>query len=153
MSTHPLAAVELVRLFDTGSLSGLSEWQLLERFVAHRDELAFQVLVSRHGPMVLDICRRLLANAADVEDALQATFLVLLRRAGSLGPGDAIAAWLHGVALRVAQQARSAAARRGQRERLGMALEVAGPEPSGEDSSSTTGSWSSRRSSLANRPN
>jgi RNA polymerase sigma factor (sigma-70 family) len=134
MSTHRLATAELVRLFETGSLSGLSEWQLLERFVAHRDELAFQVLVSRHGPMVLGICRRMLANAADVEDAFQATFLVLLRRAGSLGPGDAIAAWLHGVAVRVAQQARSAAARRGQRERLGMAVEVAEPNPTSEDS-------------------
>ena len=133
MSTHRLATAELVRLFDSGSLSGLSEWELLERFLARRDELAFQVLVSRHGPMVLGICRRMLANAADVEDAFQATFLVLLRRAGSLGPGDAIAAWLHGVAVRVAQQAQSAAARRGRRERLGMAVEVAASEPSGED--------------------
>ena len=105
MSTQRLATAELGRLFDTGSLSGLSEWELLEQFLAHRDELAFQVLVSRHGPMVLGICRRMLANAADVEDAFQATFLVLLKRAGSLGPGDAIAAWLHGVAVRVAQQA------------------------------------------------
>jgi len=134
MRTHQLATAELVRLFDTGSLSGLSEWQLLERFVAYRDELAFQVFVSRHGPMVLGICRRMLANAADVEDAFQATFLVLLKRAGSLGPGDAIAAWLHGVAVRVAQQARSAAARRGQRERLGMTYEVAGVDPASEDS-------------------
>ncbi len=111
MSTQRLATAELGRLFDTGSLSGLSEWELLEQFLAHRDELAFQVLVSRHGPMVLGICRRMLPNAADVEDAFQATFLVLLRRAGSLGPGDAIAAWLHGVAVRVAQQARSTVAR------------------------------------------
>lgn len=133
MSTHRLATGELVRLFDSGSLSGLSEWELLERFLVRRDELAFQVLVSRHGPMVLGICRRMLANAADVEDAFQATFLVLLRRAGSLGPGDAIAAWLHGVAVRVAQQARSAAARRARRERLGLAVEVAASEPSGED--------------------
>ncbi len=133
MRTHQLATAELVRLFDSGSLSGLTEWELLEQFVAHRDELAFQVLVSRHGPMVLGICRRMLANTADVEDAFQATFLVLLRRAGSLGPGDAIAAWLHGVAVRVAQQSRTAAARRGRRERLGMAVEVAGAEPSDED--------------------
>ncbi len=133
MRTQQLATAELVRLFDSGSLSGLSEWELLEQFVAHRDELAFQVLVSRHGPMVLGICRRMLANTADVEDAFQATFQVLLRRAGSLGPGDAIAAWLHGVAVRVAQQSRGAAARRGQRERLGMAVEVAGAEPSGAD--------------------
>ena len=134
MSTQRLATAELGRLFDTGSLSGLSEWELLEQFLAHRDELAFQVLVSRHGPMVLGICRRMLANAADVEDAFQATFLVLLKRAGSLGPGDAIAAWLHGVAVRVAQQARCVAARRGRRQRLGMNVEVAAPETTGEDS-------------------
>jgi RNA polymerase sigma factor (sigma-70 family) len=134
MNTHRLATAELVRLFDGGSLSGLSEWELLEQFLACRDELAFQVLVSRHGPMVLGICRRMLANAADVEDAFQATFLVLLRRAGSLGPGDAIAAWLHGVAVRVAQQARNAAARRSRRERLGMTVEATAVESSSEDS-------------------
>ena len=124
MSTQRLATAELVRLFDTGSLSGLTEWELLEKFLTHRDELAFQVLVSRHGPMVLGICRRMLANAADVEDAFQATFLVLLKRAGSLGPGDAVAAWLHGVAVRVAQQARGVAARRRRREHAGVAVEV-----------------------------
>ncbi len=123
MSTQRLATAELVRLFDTGSLSGLTEWELLEQFLTHRDELAFQVLVSRHGPMVLGICRRMLANAADVEDAFQATFLVLLKRAGSLGPADAIAAWLHGVAVRVAQQARGVAARRRRREHAGVAME------------------------------
>ena len=133
MKTHRLATAELVRLFDSGSLSGLSEWELLEQFLARRDELAFQVLVSRHGPMVQGICRRMLANAADAEDAFQATFLVLLKRADSLGPGDAIAAWLHGVAVRVAQQARCAAARRGRRERLGVAVEAAASDPSGED--------------------
>ena len=132
MSTQRLATAELVRLFDTGSLSGLTEWELLEQFLTHRDELAFQVLVSRHGPMVLGICRRMLPNAADAEDAFQATFLVLLKRAGSLGPGDAVAAWLHGVAVRVAQQARSSATRRGRRERAGVAVEVAAEEVDGD---------------------
>jgi RNA polymerase sigma factor (sigma-70 family) len=125
MNQHRLATPDLVRLLDTGSISSLSEWQLLERFVTHRDDLAFEALVSRHGPMVLGICRRMLGNSADVEDAFQATFLVLLKRASSLGPRDAIAAWLHGVAVRVAQQARSAAARRGQRERVGLTFDVA----------------------------
>ena len=133
MNTHRLATSELVRLFDTGSLSGLSEWELLEQFLAHRDELAFQVLVSRHGPMVLGICRRMLANAADVEDAFQATFLVLLKRAGSLGPGDAIAAWLHGVAVRVAQQARGVAAPGGTARTARPGRRSRGPEPTGED--------------------
>ncbi|MGC8642033.1 MAG: RNA polymerase sigma factor [Isosphaeraceae bacterium] len=128
---HPqrLAMPDLVRLFDTGSVASLSEWQLLERFVAHRDELAFEALVSRHGPMVLGICRRMLGNSQDVDDAFQATFLVLLKRAGSLGPGDAIAAWLHGVAVKVARQARSTAFRRRQRERTGIAFDVPSPDP------------------------
>ena len=102
MQAKHLTRAGLVRLFDGGNLTGLSEWQLLERFVALGDPLAFESLVSRHGPMVRGICRRMLVNSADVEDAFQATFLVLLRRAGSLGPGDAIAAWLHGVAVKVA---------------------------------------------------
>jgi RNA polymerase sigma factor (sigma-70 family) len=129
MNAHRLATPDLVRLFDTGSVASLSEGQLLERFVAHRDKLAFEALVARHGAMVLGICRRMLGNSPDVDDAFQATFLVLLKRAGSLGPGDAIAAWLHGVAVHVAQQARSSAFRRGQRERTGVALEMPGPDP------------------------
>jgi RNA polymerase sigma factor (sigma-70 family) len=133
LSTHRPATAELIRLFDTGSLSGLSEWELLEQYLARKDELAFEVLVSRHGPMVLGICRRMLRNAADVEDAFQATFLVLVRKAASLGPRDVIAGWLHGVAVRVAQQARSAAARRGKRERLGLLVEAEALEAPVED--------------------
>jgi RNA polymerase sigma factor (sigma-70 family) len=129
MIQHRLATPDLVRLLDEGSISSLSEWQLLERFVNHRDHLAFEALVSLNGPMVLGICRRMLGNSPDVEDAFQATFLVLLKRAGSLGPADSIAAWLHGVAVRVAQQARSAAARRGLRERAGLTVDVPCDDP------------------------
>src|SRR5262245_31550132 len=75
MSPQRLAATELVRLFDTGSLSGLSEWELLVRFVSRRDELAFETLVARHAPMVLGVCRRMLGPSPEVEDAFQATFL------------------------------------------------------------------------------
>jgi RNA polymerase sigma factor (sigma-70 family) len=133
MKAHRLTSPDLLRLFDAGSITSLSEWQLLERFVLHRDQQAFEALVARHGPMVLGTCRRVLGNSQDVDDAFQATFLVLLKRAGSLGPGDVLAGWLHGVAVRVAHQARSTAFRRGQRERTGLALESASPEPAGHD--------------------
>ena len=71
------------RIFNQGSLTGLTEGQLLRRFAAG-DEAAFEALVTRHGPMVLGVCRRLLHDPRDVEDAFQATFLVLLRKAGAL---------------------------------------------------------------------
>ena len=89
-----------------GPVAGLGEVQLLERFVARRDEPAFAALVARHGPMVLGVCRRLLADPLDVEDAFQATFLVLARRAGSIRDGDRLAPWLFGVARQVATRAR-----------------------------------------------
>jgi RNA polymerase sigma factor (sigma-70 family) len=135
MTGNRIATDPMMCLFETGSATGLSDWQLLEQFLTGRQDMPFEVLVSRHGPMVLGICRRMLRNSSDVDDAFQATFLVLLKRASSLGPGDAIAAWLHGVAVRVAQQSRSAAARRGQRERDGITIDPAGPEPAGLDAS------------------
>jgi Sigma-70 region 2 len=70
---------ELRGLLSAGTLTGLSEGQLLERFIADRDEAAFEELIARHGPMVLGICRRWLDDPHDVEDAFQATFLVLMR--------------------------------------------------------------------------
>jgi RNA polymerase sigma factor (sigma-70 family) len=91
--------------------------QLLERYVVLRDEAAFAALLCRHGPMVLGVCRRLLSNPDDGEDAFQATFLVLVRKAASIRPREMLAAWLYGVAYRAALKARTAAARRGARER------------------------------------
>ena len=92
-------------LFGRGTLVGLSEVLLLDRFVAHRDEAAFEAIVSRHGPMVLGVCRRVLDDPADIEDAFQATFLVLVRRSGSLRNPELLANWLYGVAHRVSVRA------------------------------------------------
>ena len=124
MGHHRLAMPDLGRIFRGEAVAGLSEWQLLERYLERRDEVAFEALVARHGPMVLGVCRRMLADRTDVEDAFQATFLVLVRRARHLGPRDAIGPWLYGVATRVALQSRSQAARRRRVEPLSSDFEA-----------------------------
>jgi RNA polymerase sigma factor (sigma-70 family) len=96
---------------------GFSDGQLLRAFLHNHDECAFEALVRRHGPMVLGVCRRVLRDAHDAEDAFQAAFLVLVRRATSLAGQEIIGAWLHEVALRTALKARSAIARRRGKER------------------------------------
>src|SRR5262249_11635454 len=90
----------------------LTDGQLLERFLSRREEAAFEALVRRHGPMVLGVCRRLLRCDHDAEDAFQATFLVLVRKAASVVPRELVGNWLYGVAHRTALKARSMAARR-----------------------------------------
>jgi RNA polymerase sigma factor (sigma-70 family) len=94
----------------------LSDGELLEAFSARQDESAFEALVQRHGPMVLGVCQRLLHDPNDAEDAFQATFLVLVRKADSIRPPDLVGHWLYGVAYRTAMKARSLAARRRARE-------------------------------------
>jgi RNA polymerase sigma factor (sigma-70 family) len=101
---------------------------LLERWARHRDEVAFELLLRRHGPMVLAACRRLLGDAHAAEDAFQATWLIFLRHAGHVRQRQALPAWLHRVACRVALRARTTAARRQGRERPGVeALAAAAP--------------------------
>jgi RNA polymerase sigma factor (sigma-70 family) len=95
---------------------GPSDASLLESFLACRDEAAFEALLRRHGPMVLGVCRRLLHNRHDAEDAFQATFLVLVRKAASVRPRELVGNWLHGVAYRTAMNARRMNARRRTKE-------------------------------------
>ncbi len=105
-------AADLSRLFTSGTTAGVSDGELLNRFVADRDEAAFETLVARHGGMVLGVCRRLLRDPNDVDDAFQATFLVLVRKARTLRRSDLLGNWLYGVAYRVSLKARALAAKR-----------------------------------------
>jgi RNA polymerase sigma factor (sigma-70 family) len=96
---------------------GLTDGDLLAAYVARRDEAAFAALVRRHGPMVLGVCRRILRNHADAEDAFQATFLVLVRKAGTIRTRTQVSSWLHGVAHNTALKARALNRRRLEKER------------------------------------
>jgi RNA polymerase sigma factor (sigma-70 family) len=118
----------LLRIACARDIAGQTDGQLLERFLAERDEAAFATLVKRHGPMVLGVCRRILGNAADAEDAFQATFLVLVRRATFLKARPVLGDWLHGVARRTALNARRMAARRRMKEEAMARSEVQGEE-------------------------
>jgi RNA polymerase sigma factor (sigma-70 family) len=112
-------------LFKVGAVGGLADRQLLERYTTRTGEeaeLAFATLVERHGPMVLRVCRDLLRDEHTAHDAFQATFLVLVRRAGSLWTRDSLGPWLYQVAVRVARNARSATARRQRHERKAATL-------------------------------
>jgi len=120
----------LRRLFDGGTVVASSERQLLDRFLFARDELAFEAIVKRHGPMVVGVCRSVLKDEADIDDAFQATFLVLVKKAGSLRDADQLSPWLHGVARRVALEARTAASKRRGRESQAVFVEPAAPDPS-----------------------
>lgn len=102
----------LAQLRRSAPADPLSDAALLDRFVTARDDAAFTALVHRHTPMVLGVCRRILRNEADAEDACQATFLVFVRKAGSIRPQAMVGGWLHGVARNTARRARLMALRR-----------------------------------------
>jgi RNA polymerase sigma factor (sigma-70 family) len=131
MAIAPLDTVlhHLRRLAGAPRPGESTDAQLLQRFARKRDEAAFALLVQRHGPMVLGVCRRVLGNSHDAEDAFQATFLILARKAAAVGWRDSVAAWLYTVAYRLALRVRSHAARRRFHEREMMhirRIEVAG---------------------------
>jgi RNA polymerase sigma factor (sigma-70 family) len=123
MSNATMGAVvrHLRDLAERRGAEGRSDRQLLHRFARQRDEAAFTVLVGRHGPMVLGLCRRLLRHEQDAEDAFQAAFLVLARKAGSAGWGESVGGWLFRVAYHLALKARRSVGRR-------RAVEVAMPQ-------------------------
>ena len=116
-------------LFDTGTTGGLTDGELLGRLAdgPARDDAAgpaFAALMDRHGPMVLRVCRSILRDEHDAQDAFQATFLVLVRRADAVRRQESVGSWLHGVALRVAAHARAGMARRRRHERCAGELAV-----------------------------
>jgi RNA polymerase sigma factor (sigma-70 family) len=111
--------------------AGMTDAELLERYVRHRDGDAFEALLRRHGPMVLGVCRRVLGNEADAEDAFQATFLILARKAATVVPGARVGNWLYGVAHNAARKARAMNSKRRQKER-GAAARAATPREDGE---------------------
>src|SRR5262245_27903633 len=111
--------------------SGVSDSQLLDRFVGQRDEAAFELLLWRHERLVLSVCRWVLGHEQDAEDAFQATFLTLACKAGSIGKGQALASWLYKVAFRISLRARSRVVKKDRLEQRveSWLLERAGSEP------------------------
>src|SRR5438876_5660531 len=132
MGNAPMAAVlrHIRRVAAQPADAQSADRQLLERFAAGRDESAFAALVGRHGPMVLGVCRGILRDAHAAEDAFQATFLVLARKAGSIRKHESLGSWLYGVAYRLALRAKAAVARRQAHERQVEMMPV--PDPMAE---------------------
>jgi RNA polymerase sigma factor (sigma-70 family) len=116
MTTRSESLLHYLRHLTANPENDASDAVLLERFASHGDESAFTALLARHGPMVLGVCRRILRDGHAAEDAFQATFLVLARKAGVLHRPQALAAWLYGTAHHLASTARRAETRRHQRE-------------------------------------
>lgn len=125
----------LYRLAGKPAGGDRSDADLLRRFSLHNDQYAFAAIVEKHGSMVWGVCRRVLRNVQDAEDAFQATFFVLVRKAGSLRQPDSLASWLYGVAYRTAIKARAIAAQRRFHETQAMSIQASrsGQEPIGAD--------------------
>src|SRR5262245_36519678 len=121
------SVLRFLRSVAAVSAADATDRQLLQRFAAHQDGDAFAALLHRHGPMVLGVCRRVLDDFHDAEDAFQATFLVLARKAGSLSRPELVSNWLFGVAHRTALRARAAARARRAVQRL-EELDVPAPD-------------------------
>jgi RNA polymerase sigma factor (sigma-70 family) len=130
MANGPLGLVlrQIRRLAGGEPGADLTDSHLLERFTTRGEESAFAALVQRHGPMVLGVCRRVLHQAEDAEDAFQATFLVLARKARSVRRRESVGGWLYQVAYRLAVRARAASARRRAHERKAAVMAQARPE-------------------------
>src|SRR5262245_11008417 len=127
-SPRPDGVLRHIRLLiGSPAADDRSDGQLLHRFATMRDEAAFEALVRRHGPAVLGVCLRVLGHAQDAEDAFQAAFLVLARKAGSIRRGEALAGWLYRVAFHIAVQA--AARRRQTREQPITDMPASEPTP------------------------
>jgi RNA polymerase sigma factor (sigma-70 family) len=137
MAKRPLPDIlhQLRRLADPDGAEPLSDARLLRLFIGQRSEDAFTAIVRRHGPLVLRTCRQLLTNTHDADDAFQATFLVLARKAEAIGRGDLLAGWLYGVAHRIAVRVRVQTARRQVREQplFDVAAATTSPEPGGRE--------------------
>src|SRR5262249_12761325 len=118
---------QLRRLMDSQRLEGASDAQLMEWFVLARDDAAFATLMRRHGPMVLATCRQILGGSALADDAVQAAFLVLARKAASIGKRKSVASWLYRVAYRIAIRAKANEARRRRIEQQAGTPSPAGP--------------------------
>src|SRR5947209_2497087 len=103
------------RTFRVREAEGVPDAELLDRFTRHNDEAAFELLMWRHAALVLGVCRRVLRNEADAEDAFQATFLALLRKASAIGRRESVGSWLYRVGYRCALAARTAALKRSAR--------------------------------------
>jgi RNA polymerase sigma factor (sigma-70 family) len=138
-------------VFRFGVVANLSDRQLLQSFLAGRDgaeQAAFSALVERHGPMVLGVCRRVLRNPHDAQDAFQATFLVMARKAGSLHHAESLGSWLHGIALRVAARARAEELRRKVHERRCATMK----EMEGENQPVRLDAWPELHEEIARLP-
>jgi RNA polymerase sigma factor (sigma-70 family) len=123
----------LRELYGSGTLIGLTDAQLVARYAAHNDGVAFESLVARHGSMVVATCRAILEHDHDVEDAFQATFLVLARKARSVRAAGTLGAWLHRVAYRIAIHAKNDAMKRKRLESELAAMRISNAARGGSE--------------------